>query len=42
MWMASPSASWIGAVTRSLPRNVPFLLPKSSSTAPSAVTTSRA
>ena len=31
-----------GAVTRSPPRNVPFLLPKSSSIAPSAVTTSRA
>jgi hypothetical protein len=28
--------SWIGAVTRSTPRYVPFLLPKSSSTVPSA------
>ena len=42
MRMASPSASWTGAVTRSLPRKVPFLLPKSSSTVPPADTTNRA
>ena len=34
MRMSSPSARWIGAVTREFPRNVPFLLPKSSSIVP--------
>lgn len=40
--IASPSASWIGAETNSVPRKVPFLLTNASSTAPSFVTTSRA
>ena len=42
MRMPSPSASGTGAVTRSSPWNVPFLLPKSSSTAPVPSTRMRA
>src|SRR5262249_34279588 len=42
MRMWSPSTSAMGAPTRSAPRNVPFLLPKSSSTTRSALTTIRA
>ena len=42
MRMVSPSASAMGDVTRSPPRNVPFLLPQSSRTAASDVTTTRA